>query len=692
MTQTASITNFFGISLKEKLKNKRFWTILIITNLLSGPLFILNYYYFESESSIWISILASFVIGVSALVIPLSFFDYLYQKTKIDDVLKLPLTRKQLFFSDYLSGLILYLIPMIGQFLLSMILLLLRATKFVNYLLNDDVTMDDSFHKVLRFAFFTYLFIIVSLIFLYTLTVLVLSCVGSTFEAITASLYINLLIPGVIYSVGYLLLNRLFGISFRTVFQQLIYFTSPGGLLFFLADNLNSFLYSSTGLWTLFLAFVMTLGILWISYRIFVKRKAESVGTGFINRIFYYFIMTSLTFLMAAFFYQLNISFITSLSLLGFIFLTFEVITNRGFQKFYRSIIRFAVITAITGCSIILIDKTEGFGIVYRTTDITNINSITIRYNGILDTYSNAYDDSITLKDPENISAVLTFHQRVIDDYKESKNSNENSNMVRVPVQTTLESKYLGVSTKETVAEEYYYISLPTYDIEITFDVKNGIDYTRFYSVSFDQKMLLASIDLSDEYIEQLEKRSSNSGSVLITDVYDYSSVRYPMTDEKIKELYACLAKDMKKITMEEYLTPTNPTKYIIGDIPILESYEETLRFLSDNYVNLNLSTEIIYNRTLLDGNFGITAPFKTTNDNPIYYFGNYAYSTAESPRYANSLQIEQYKEEIIALLEHAQYQYITTTPSYRIIIGKWSYVIPPEYTDLAADLYNKLQ
>ncbi len=690
MTQTASITSFFRISLKEKLKNKRFWTILVITNLLSGPLFVLNNYYFESYSSILISILASLVVGVSGIVIPLNFFDYLYQKTKIDDVLKLPLTRKELFFSDYLSGLILYVLPMIGQFLISMTLLLLRTTKVVNYLLRDNVIMNDSFQRVLRIAFFTYLFLLVGLIFLYTLTVLVLSCVGNTFEAITASLYINLLIPGVIYSIGYLVLNRLFGISFRTLFQQLIYFTSPGGVLGYLYTHLNTLLYSTTGLWTLFLALIMTVGILLLSYRNFVHRKAESVGTGFVNRIFYYFIMTSLTFLLAAFFYQLNINFITSISLLAFIFLTFEVITNRGFQKFYHSIVRFAIISAIAGCTIFVVDKTEGFGIVYRTTDISNINSVTIRYHGVLDPGTN-YDAPITLKDQENIKAVLAFHRRVLDDYIESDKTNTNTAMIKVPIQSAIESKYPEASVPEAIPEEYYYTYLPAYDIEITFDVKNGVDYTRAYRVSFDQRMLLASIDLSDEYIDQLLGLYSNQDKIMITDVFDYSGIRYPMSKEKITELYQCLAKDMKNLTMEQYLTPNKPTRYILGEIPILESYTETLAFLENNYVNLNiLTTELIYNRTLTESNFAITAPM--TNGNQLYYYGYYSDSSIDSPRYANSEQIEEYKEDIINLLDYAQYQYITTTPCYRILIGRWFYVIPPEYSDLAAELYNKLR
>ncbi|WP_312104994.1 hypothetical protein [Lachnoclostridium sp.] len=687
MTQTASTTSFFRSSLKEKLKNKRFWTILIITNLLSGPLFVLNNYYYDiqSRSSLWISILASIVVGALALVIPLNLFDYLYQKTKIDDVLKLPLTRRELFFSDYLSGLILYIIPIFGQFIISMILLLLRTTKFVNYFLKNNVTMDDSFHKVLRLAFFTYLFIMIGLIFLYTLTVLVLSCVGNTFEAITASLYVNLLIPGVIYSVGYLLLNRLFGISFRILFQRLIYFTSPGGILLYLGTNLNRLLYSATGLWTLFLAFLMTLAMLWLSYRNFIRRKAESVGTGFVNRIFYYFIMTSLTFLLAAYFYQMNINFITSLSLLAFIFLTFEVITNRGFQKFYRSIVRFAIISAIAGCSIFVVDKTELFGIVYRTTDITNINSVTIRYNGALDPETNTYDYSVTLKDPENIKAVLAFHQRVLEDYEESKKTNA--------VVTPLESKYAegpATETKEVTLNRYNNLYLTTYDIEITFDVKNGIDYTRFYSVRFDQRMLLASIDLSEEFIDQFIKQNSKLEKAKITDVFDFSSI--DLSKEKTKELYQCLAKDMKNLTMEEYLTPKNTTRYKIGKIPVLESYSETLAFFADNYVNLSTVTaENNYNRILIEGNFGIAAPTNEWFDNPLYYYGNYSYYTKIYPEYASQEQIELFKDEIINLLEHAQYQYITTTPCYRIMVGDWSYVIPPEYSDLAEELYNKL-
>lgn len=690
MTQTASITSFFGISLKEKLKNKRFWTILIITNLLSGPLFVLNSYYIESRSSLWISILASIVVGALAFVIPLNFFDYLYQKTKIDDVLKLPLTRRELFFSDYLSGLILYFIPMLGQYIISVILLLLRTTKFVNHFMRHSVTID-GFHSVLRLVFFSYLFIIIGLIFLYTLTVLVLSCVGNTFEAITASLYVNLLIPGVIYSVGYLLLNHSFGISFQTIFEKLINFTSPGGLLIYLANHQNSSLYSATGLWTLFLTFLMSLGMLWLSYRNFVRRKAESVGTGFVNRIFYYFIMTSLTFLLAAFFYHLNINFITSLSLLAFIFLTFEVITNRGFQKFYRSIVRFAIISAIAGCSILVINKTEVFGIVFRTTDIANMKSITIRYHGVLDTYTNDY--SVTLKDPENIKTVLAFHQRVLDDYKESKQTKVDTNMLMVPVPTTLESKYPTTETTEALPNEYYNIYLPTYNIEITFHVKNGIDYTRTYNVNFNQKMLLASIDISDEYIDQLiEQQYSYKNTVTITDVFDYSIRHYPMREEKIKELYQCLAKDMKNLTLEDYLTPSMPTRFKIGEIPVLESYTETLAFFANNYVNMNtFNSETIYNRILIESSFGIIAPIKAANNNQLYSYGYPSYVYSESPRYTNSEQIERYKEDIINLLEHAQYQYITTTPCYRIIIGKWTYVIPPEYSDVAAELYNKL-
>ncbi len=690
MTQTASITNFFGVSVKEKLKNKRFWTILVIANLLSGPLAILNYYYFDLSSTIWIAILASLIIGVLAIVVPLNSFDYLYQKNKIDDVLKLPLTRKQLFFSDYLSGLILYIVPIIGQFVLSMILLSLRATKFINSFFKYDVTMNESFFRFLRMAFFAYLFIIIVLMFLYTLTVLVISCVGNTFEAITASLYINLLIPGVIYSVGYLLLNSLFGISSQSLFELLIYFTSPGGLLTFLSTHLDSSLYQATGIWTLFLSIIVILGILWLSYRNFVRRKAESVGTGFVSRIFYYFVMTSLTLLLAAFLYQLEVNFITSVSILAFIFLTFEVITNRGFQKFYQSILRFAIISAIAGCSIILIDKTEGFGLVYRTTDIANVKSVTIRYSGIYDSDTYAYDSSVTLKNPENIKAVLEFHQRVLDDYKESQKSTKNPNLINVN-QSTSNRNY--IDTAVTTPEEYYYVSLPTYDIEISFDVKYGIDYKRSYNATFDQRMLLASIDLTDEFIDQLVAQYYNRNSVNISDVFYFSDINYPMTKEKIKELYNCLARDMKNLTEEEYLTPAKQTRYKIEDIPILESYTETLAFLENNYVQTNtFTTEMIFNRTKQEGGLGIAAPSKVMNDNNSYSYGHFSYLATTPLRYASSDQMETFKEDIITLLEHAQYQYVTTTPCYRILIGRWYFVIPPEYSDIAAQLYNNLQ
>ena len=69
-----------------------------------------------------IGVISTAIAILSGIVVAISNFSYLYKKTQVDMSLSLPMTVRGRFISDFVSGLITYLVPYIAVQILTFIL------------------------------------------------------------------------------------------------------------------------------------------------------------------------------------------------------------------------------------------------------------------------------------------------------------------------------------------------------------------------------------------------------------------------------------------------------------------------------------------------------------------------------------------------------------------------------------------
>ena len=108
----------------------KFSVIIFILHLIAAPSILISAIYnitnhidsTPSESTYFIAAGATFFAGALGILIAFMNFGCLYNKNKADMYLSAPLSMKQRFFSDYLSGLASYMIPFIAAQIPTLIL------------------------------------------------------------------------------------------------------------------------------------------------------------------------------------------------------------------------------------------------------------------------------------------------------------------------------------------------------------------------------------------------------------------------------------------------------------------------------------------------------------------------------------------------------------------------------------------
>ena len=122
---------------------------------------------------------------LSGIFTAIRSFSYLHKRSGTDITLSLPLSKKQLFFADYLSGLLTYIIPYIAVVILTMPVWFIRSERktapFDNPMPEDLIHFSPNNYVLpsLGFILKLELFILLTMIFIYTFTVLITICCGT---------------------------------------------------------------------------------------------------------------------------------------------------------------------------------------------------------------------------------------------------------------------------------------------------------------------------------------------------------------------------------------------------------------------------------------------------------------------------------------------------------------------------------
>lgn len=701
--------------------------IILALHLVAMPVMMINAIYnitngISSEPSDWtfvIAVIATAAAGASGIIIAAMNFRYLFNRSQVDMCLSQPMSRKQRFFSDYLSGLAAYILPFIAVQLLTAIFIVCgvifvdgKTYTIFNYYGNGETYefVCDFFTTLAPFYAKLVFIGILTMIMLYTVTVFIFVCCGTLFESIFYTVLLNVAVPLSIYLVYSGFFSELFGINFEREFSYIFSCTSvAGGIMaavLMLDEGLNMIKW--------LIAFALVIAAIFIgSYFLYMKRKAEHTGKPFVFIGLYYFAAT-LVMLCIVSIFLLTGSSISSVIIpliitTVIVYLLLEIVVNRGFKKLWKGIIRYAVTVGVFIAVLIAADTTFLFGIETKVPEAKNVKSVTLSYAGIygqlptgyMYSVKNAYKDDdnyfYTLRSTENINAVIAAHQLVIDNYKTNRNSYKKYNFYK--------TSYSYENNSNTYT-----------DIVICYNMKNGTKTERHYQLTTDAVNAIKSVDVSEEmkaqaadYFRDLFVKSYDDTSGVVyfdgskprsyvkvrtsADLFkDYSDgITYYPDREFFVRYGEAMAEDILAMTPDALFEPTEYFSFTTNSRThcITNAYTNTRRLLAEYGYIPNITEEALKSEltsgSLTEGRnceIRILSPddFKDFTGSDVIYTQQNIYSGGRYVIY--------YSDELAKLTEVMQLVYITEKPCYTITVNGSLYAIPEEYSAIAEQVY----
>lgn len=648
------------------------------------PYSFINQVFWGHPEAIYLSGMALVLLVLSGIFLPFHQFGYLYQKSKVDMTYALPVTKKQLFFCDFFSGLSIYLVPYALQVGVYYILYGIGTATRANIVAREFMFGQDAM-LVLK-IFFVLLMV---MIFTYVLTVFTLTCTGSMFEAFTAPVYTNLCLFGIVAIVGVLCFKNLQGINYDEIQMELMQHISPMGGVWYLHyvctyDNITWLqILGWAGIYT-----CVMLAFFFFSYRIFVKRKAEDVSKPFVVNSLYYICITVLTLLIATITYSGTKSILNFIISSAVCYFLFEFIRNRGITQFKKSVQRYAITMVFILVFLMIVNKTETFGIEKRVTPQENLYSVTIDYPGFF------FEDvnqrfKITLKDAKNIELITAFHQDKIDALQKDK---EGSNR-------ELATPY--VDTKQVVPMNDY--SGDYFDINIKYDVKHGIDYVRSYRYSYEERKKLKDLEVSEEFIhQQVASLEEYCNRISVSDIfesqnkilYNEQSMKTEEGKEFKRRFFEAYRNDRLNLTKKQYFESDAMHQYRVGcgffSIIIDDYYVNTIQLLKEmkslpdlneisylgfmKHVDIEFIKEDYANQISQNGSFALNGNY---DDHWVYDVDEFIPCTNKT-------------EQLNELLKVARTHISTEEKGDIIFVNTRKYVIPSKYHALYTSVVNQ--
>lgn len=708
--------SFFKTHFKNTiLENKKFLFIISVLHLIGYPVIAFTIRYYSEhpdntdENYAIASCIALAIAILSGAIIAISIFNYLYKKSTVDMNLSLPLTTRQRFLSEYLAGLTIYIVPAIIGGLIGTVILLTGKHELMEFL---------------KYTIYIGSIVIIGMILYYSLTVLILSCCGSLFETILSTLLINAMIPASIYLLSYTIIsNDSFGLSSNSLFLNQIFISSPIGnaaFIIYFFDNVNMYGNVNTNLYVHWLipTLIFTVLIVLLSYFLYKKRKAEQVSKPYVYKFIYYAILFFVTFCIISIFKvstgssdytaqtdstPIDASFFPAVMCSGIVFFIMEIISNRGFKKFWLSILKFAGTITCIYAVLLLCHATNGFGVNKYVPLESAVDNVIIDFD-------NTSTYNLPIRNKHTIHDVVSLHEKVIKEKYEDKNTSHKE----IP-ESELDQRIKNGA-------------LATYNrnnISITYYLKNGSILTREYNVSDEQmEQLYASMMTGRDYAEYCYHKLSysfafrvendkNARNIEIYNKINQKISTTKLTVDEFSKLIKAYKNDIENMSADSFYTDK-----IIGTIdleyPIRESFINTLNFLEE-YCNISIDD---FEVTSLGDNDAV-AIFKdvvqivTGNYDEYCYYNYYnSYAQSSKPSYTilskyislcnnSPTSVAEYsrdsivneivnKKEFIDLLNNASVYYDNDEIGGIIVVNNQILYLSPEYKERVEKLYNQ--
>ncbi|MBO5164640.1 MAG: MFS transporter [Ruminococcus sp.] len=500
------------------------------------------------------------------MVIALFHFSYLYRKTITDMNYALPLSGTQRFFADFLSGLTVYMLPAIGAVILSIAIMGI-GTPF----LPPMAEFWEAFPDILKLVFI----VLVAMILFYSLSVLAISFCGNTFEAIFSIIAFNSLIPAAIACLWMAMCEgEPYGIDEAAIMMKNIFTsTSPIGSFVFFVNYVAEVGFSSgsfsyyTSLYFKWIFITLAVSALYMlaAYLLCRFRKAEDVSKPYVYKAAFYAIMTMAVFCVLSLFIAMGAFIVAGIVICAVGWFIMEVITRRGFKKFWQAGIGFAasVISVLLVCQVC--EVTNGFGMAKKVPLPLTVESVNIGTGNLLGIY-----EDIRFSDKDVIKESVELQKELIDRYFNYDDYNyeivENTNNALNDYGNTISLRY-STLTGSTILRRY--------------DVPSGMAGD-----------LIKAILLSDEYAEAISQNiceyyynDEEDYRIEVTDkLYNRSDIR--AKDQMVLDLRQAYYDDMSAMTEEELLR--GDVYCYVDEQWVLTSFSNTIELLESWGISFN--------------------------------------------------------------------------------------------------------
>lgn len=505
--------------------DKKLFIILSVLHLIAAPAVILamiiSIYSGKdaSEAEIYfvIGCITTALAGFLGIFIAAGSFSCLHNKSVVDMKLSLPMTASQRFFSNYFSGLFTYIAPFLGAQVLSLLLMaygliFMEGRTFERTVytwdggsLNSAYTVSyvcEVFSETAPALLKLILCGLLVMLMLYTVTVLITVCCGSKFESIAYTILVNVLIPLTIVCVTLSIFDTLYGINPYGIMYRIISFTSVAGGIYAAADwASDGELFRTVGMnhavWAV-VYFLITAAIGALAFFLYRKRRAEQVSKPFVFKLAYYITVTCAMFCMISLLgASADVGLIPSIIITAIVYMIFEVVTNRGFKRFWLSIIKY-VATFLAAFGVILVGNiTGGFGAVSRVPPASSVISVEISANG----YEGAYD---------MFTYAMCYSRVLNDDYKDYFEAADGPIVLKDKenIGIILDAHRAEVDFAKRCGDSLHYYAAKNANLVISYNLKGGRTLERSYNY-YDPATadILSQLDLTEEYRSQIAEK-----------------------------------------------------------------------------------------------------------------------------------------------------------------------------------------
>ncbi len=673
-------------------------------------------------------------------------FRYLHDKSVVDMKLSLPMNNTQRFVSDFLSGLFTYIAPFLCSQVVSLLLcgygcLFMDGRTFYrityDYSYNNPLPVNtpyvcDIFGEAMPILLKLIAGGTLCMLMLYVTTVLISVCCGSKFEAIAYTILINALIPLTILCVFYSMFNNLYGINAEDISIKAILYTSVAGGVIATIDWATSgdILYGdgamNYGVWFAVFSLII-IALLALSFFLYRKRRAEQVSKPFVFKLAYYIVISCAMFCIISLFVAENGELVPMLITSGIVYMIFEVVTNRGFRRFWLSIIKYIATVIAVVAVIFICEETDGFGAVQRVPSVLSVKSVEIDYGGFYDDLPAIYDrgnvSSYLFKDEENISAIVDAHQAIVDYYNENNKTEyiNNYSFDEMTTSRTINITY-NLKTGGSFTRTYNGYSAKPIEFLMVLDVS---DEFKMQAAEMYKQFILNAEELYNDEIER-RKRDEENG---YTDYYSYDefsvyahntfpfargdsfsthmSMESLIARDFLPQLADAYYKDIMAISEENYFRSelkNEWTLYVpfVSSLSVPESFTNTVELLEyfdigltrvENLTDEDMYCDIVERASNSEIKLLTADEFrelcKVDEENPLYmgYVTNKYYNYSYNFKYNDETYVYDFDENFCNLARAAMPRNIVDENGYVIYVRGFTGAIPAEMNSEAASV-----